>query len=50
MSQLQGVYKKVSAYAGTSFNYVQLPHSPTDRELAAIRFAGNYLKPLTLIR
>ena len=45
LSQLQGVDEKVIAYAGTSFNDAQLRYSPTDRELAAIRFAVNYFKP-----
>ena len=45
LTQLQGSEEKVIAYAGTSFNETQLRYSPTDRELAAIRFAVNYFKP-----
>ena len=44
LTQLQGQEEKVIAYAGTSFNEAQLKYSPTDRELAAIRFAVNYFK------
>ena len=45
LSQMQGEEERVIAYAGTSFNDAQLRYSPTDRELAAIRYAVNYFKP-----
>ena len=45
LTQLQGTEEKVIAYAGTSFNEAQSKYSPTDRELAAIRFAVNHFKP-----
>ena len=44
LSQLQGGTERVIAYAGTSFNDAQLRYSPTDRELAAIRFAVVHFK------
>ena len=44
LSQIQQGEEKVIAYAGTSFNEGQMRYSPTDRELAAIRFAVNHFK------
>ena len=44
LTQTQGGVEKVIGYAGTSFNKAQLRYSPTDRELAAIRFAVNHFK------
>ena len=44
LTQQQGAEEKVIAYAGTSFNEAQQKYSPTDRELAAIRFAVNHFK------
>ena len=46
LSQLQEGVEKVLGYAGTSFNEAQCKYSPTDRELAAIRFAVVHFKPL----
>ena len=44
LSQIQHGEEKIIAYAGTSFNEAQLRYSPTDRELAAIRYAVNHFK------
>ena len=45
LSQFQRGEEKTLGYAGTAFNQAQLRYSPTDRELAAIRFAVNHFKP-----
>ena len=44
LTQTQEGVERVIGYAGTSFNKAQLRYSPTDRELAAIRFAVNHFK------
>ena len=46
LSQIQDGEERVLGYAGTSFNEAQCKYSPTDRELAAIRFAVVHFKPL----
>ena len=46
LSQVQSGEEKVIGYAGVSFNPAQCKYSPTDRELAAIRFAVVHFKPL----
>ena len=44
LTQIQNGEEKVMAYAGTSFNVAQLWYSPTDWELAAIRYAVNHFR------
>ncbi|MEL7426338.1 MAG: reverse transcriptase domain-containing protein, partial [Bacteroidota bacterium] len=46
LSQIQQGEERVLGYAGTSFNQAQMKYSPTDRELAAIRFAVIHFKAL----
>ena len=44
LSQVQEGLERVIGFAGTSFNPAQRRYSPTDRELAAIRFGVTHFK------
>ena len=44
LSQTQEGRERVLGFAGTSFNEAQRTYSPTDRELAAIRFGVTHFK------